>query len=263
MGNQNMEKIVDYLKQLDLSDVEAKLYLTLLQTGSASVRDLAATIDIKRTTAYFYIDQLIDKGLIMKLVKGSKKLVAANEPENLKHLVEEKLTFAKSIQQDLPDILQKLSKISPEKNETKEVEIRSYKGALNAQKIYAEALKANEVRSYARVYQKKEQLFPNNNEFFINAFKKNKKLKMWEIIYDSDSTLEPAEEITASTDRYLYMYMPKHLKLSSEDILIYDDRVAIINYRGNNTSIVLHSKDFYNNLKELFDFVWEVLSERK
>ena len=86
---------------------------------------------------------------------------------------------------------------------------------------------------------------------------------MWEIIYDSDSTLEPAEEITASTDRYLYMYMPKHLKLSSEDILIYDDRVAIINYRGNNTSIVLHSKDFYNNLKELFDFVWEVLSERK
>ena len=46
-----MEKIVDYLKQLDLSDVEAKLYLTLLQTGPSSVRDLAQTIDIKRTTA--------------------------------------------------------------------------------------------------------------------------------------------------------------------------------------------------------------------
>src|ERR1700734_1251596 len=100
-----MDKIVDYLKQLDLSDVEAKLYLTLLQTGPASVRDLAQTIDIKRTTAYFYIDQLVEKGLIMKLVKGSKKLVAANEPENLKILVEDKLESAKNVQQNFSTIL--------------------------------------------------------------------------------------------------------------------------------------------------------------
>src|ERR1700722_3759231 len=99
-----MDNIVDYLKQLDLSDVEAKLYLTLLQTGPASVRDLALTIDIKRTTTYFYIDQLVDKGLIIKLVKGSKKLVAANEPENLKILVEEKMKTAKAVQQGFPDI---------------------------------------------------------------------------------------------------------------------------------------------------------------
>src|SRR5580704_14634911 len=100
-----MDKIIDYLKQLDLSDVEAKLYLTLLQTGSASVRDLAATIDIKRTTAYFYIDQLVEKGLIMKLVRGSKKLVAANGPDNLKILVDAKLESAKAVQQNFPDIL--------------------------------------------------------------------------------------------------------------------------------------------------------------
>src|ERR1700691_3569790 len=104
-----MDKIVDYLKQLDLSEIEAKLYLTLLQTGPASVRDLAQTIDIKRTTAYFYIDQLVDKGLIMKLVRGSKKLVAANEPENLKSLVEAKLESAKTVQLGFPNILKALN----------------------------------------------------------------------------------------------------------------------------------------------------------
>lgn len=258
-----MDNIVDYLKQLDLSDVEAKLYLTLLQTGPVSVRDLAQTIDIKRTTAYFYIDQLVEKGLIMKLVKGSKKLVAANEPDNLKHLVEEKLAFAKKVQQGFPNILKELTTILPEGNDKKDVEIRSYKGMLSARKIYEEALRSDEVRSYVRVYQETDQLFPNNTNFFINAFKKNKHLKMWEIIYDSDSTLEPSQQIAESTDRYFYIFMPKHLKLSSEDILIYDGRVAIINYRGNNTSIVLHSVDFYNNLKELFDFIWQVLSEAK
>src|SRR5580700_4015299 len=108
-----MDNVIDYLKQLDLSDVEAKLYLTLLQMGPSSVRDLAQTIDIKRTTAYFYIDQLVDKGLIMKLVKGSKKLVAANEPESLKHLVEEKLESAKLVEKNFPEILKILTSDLP------------------------------------------------------------------------------------------------------------------------------------------------------
>src|SRR5216683_4756137 len=122
-----MDNIVDYLKQLDLSDVEAKLYLTLLQTGPASVRDLAQTIDIKRTTAYFYIDQLVDKGLIMKLVKGSKKLVAANEPENLKILVEKKLKNANDVQKKFPDILKALTTSLPKENNSGDAEIKYYR----------------------------------------------------------------------------------------------------------------------------------------
>src|SRR6185437_9522325 len=95
----SMNTIIDYLKQLDLSDAEAKLYLTLIQTGPNNVRDLAQTVNIKRTTAYFYIDQLIEKGLIMKIIRGSKKLISANDPENLHYLVEKKLDSARIVKQ--------------------------------------------------------------------------------------------------------------------------------------------------------------------
>lgn len=257
-----MDNIVDYLKQLDLSYVEAKLYLTLLQTGPTSVRDLAQTIDIKRTTTYFYIDQLVEKGLIMKLVKGSKKLVAANEPENLKTLVEAKINSAKAVQKSFPDILKLLTTISPEENNIKDAEIRAYKGIINARKIYEESLAADEVRAYVKI-KESEKLFPDNLPVFEKAFKKNKKLKVWEIIYDSESTTKDAERVESISDRYFYKFTPKHLKLSSEDILIYDGKVAIINYRGGQTSVVLQSSDFYNNFKELFDFMWNVLSEPK
>lgn len=130
-----MDKIIDYLKQLDLSDVEAKLYLKLLQSGPTSVRDLALTIDIKRTTAYFYIDQLVEKGLIMKIVKGSKKLVAANEPENLHFLVEKKLESAKAVQQNLSTILYELKAALPEQTEIDNAEIKYYKGAQGIKKF--------------------------------------------------------------------------------------------------------------------------------
>ena len=39
-------KIIDYLKQLELTDEEATIYLTLLQTGPVSVKSLAGETDI-------------------------------------------------------------------------------------------------------------------------------------------------------------------------------------------------------------------------
>jgi sugar-specific transcriptional regulator TrmB len=255
-----MDKIITYLKQLDLSDAEAKLYLRLLQTGSTSVRDLAQTVDIKRTTAYFYIDQLVEKGLIMKLVKGSKKLVAATEPENLKLLVEKKLTSAKNVQKSFSTILTELTKIAPKENNAKNTEIRSYKGILSARKIYEEALHSNELRAYVKL-KETEKLFSDNMPIFENAFKNNPRLKIWEIIYDSGSNTQDAERVESISDRYFYKYTPKHLKLNSEDILIYDGKVAIINYKERETSVVLQSSDFYKDFKELFDFMWNVLSE--
>ena len=146
-----MEKIIDYLKQLDLSDIEARLYIMLLQTGPTSVRDLALTIDIKRTTAYFYIDQLVDKGLIMKLVKGSKKLVAAEEPANLQSLVEKKLATAQKAQEQFPEVLSTIIASLPNSSSEKNAEISYYKGLQAAKKVYDDALCGSELRLYVNV----------------------------------------------------------------------------------------------------------------
>jgi HTH-type transcriptional regulator, sugar sensing transcriptional regulator len=254
-----MDKIIEYLKQLDLSDAEAKLYLRLLQTGPTTVRDLAQTVDIKRTTAYFYIDQLVEKGLIMKLVRGSKKLVAANGPENLQYLVEKKVSSAKQVKQNLPSFLKALSISPSESISANEAEIKSSKGITNARKIYLEALSSNELRTYIRI-DTKDPLFPDTALVFSNAFEKNPKLKIWEIIYAEDSGL-PSKKSRSRKGRYFYKHLPKTMKLSSEDILIYDGKVAIINFRGGKTNIVLQSRDLYNNFKEIFDSFWNTLGD--
>jgi transposase len=256
-----MDKIVDYLKQLELSEVEARLYLTLLQTGPTSVRDLAATIDIKRTTAYFYIDQLVEKGLIMKLVRGSKKLVSANEPESLQTLVEQKIASAKTVQQNLPSILKVLNNSLPKSNYNKDAEIKYYKGKNNIFKIYKEAFKANEFRSFVKV-EPEETLSPDNPGLFHNAFRVNKELKVWEIIYESPFSRRQAIKILSEhNNRYFYKFMPSSLKwsLASEDILIYDGKVVLVDYKEPLSIVVLESADFYNNFKELFNFIWRII----
>jgi sugar-specific transcriptional regulator TrmB len=254
-----MDNIVDYLKQLDLSDVEAKLYLTLLKTGPTSVRDLAATVDIKRTTAYFYIDQLIEKGLIIKLVKGSKKLVAASEPENLTILVEEKIKTANEVQKGFPAILEKLTTTFSQDNSVGNAEVRYYKGSNGVKKIYEEALQAEMLLSYVNIMDI-ENMYQNNVNIFDQALEKNKNITVYEIVEDSPASREQLK-ILSQNKRYKFKFLPKDVKINASDILIYNGKVAIINVRSSITGVVFHNIDYHNISKELFQFMWRTLPE--
>jgi HTH-type transcriptional regulator, sugar sensing transcriptional regulator len=252
-----MEKIIEYLKQLELSELEAKLYLTLLQTGPISVRDLAEDIKVKRTTAYLYIDQLVDKGLVVKLVKGSKKLISAEDPKNLQSLVDEKVKHAKEVEGLLPDIIKTISSKIPQTSEGTEAEIKYYKGKNGVKKIYEEVLKANEVRSYVNIEEIAE-VFPENFDLFDNALKVNPDMIMYEVVENSPQAKKRFEN-TKKRERYYYKFLPEDMKLSAQDILVYDGKVAIISLKDNTHGIVLSNLDLYNNLKILFDFIWKIL----
>ncbi len=252
-----MENILKFLKELELSEIEAKLYLTLLQHGSTSVRELAETIEIKRTTAYFYIDQLVEKGLIMKLVKGSKKQVAANPPESLQHLVEQKVASAKLVEQTFPSILQTITSSLPEQIDTNDSEIRYYKGKNGVRKIYEDALTANEMRSYVNLSAIQE-VFPENFRLFDAAFKANPQLKIFEIVENSPRS----KTRTQTSDKmHFHKILPPDMKLTAQDILIFEGKVGIINLKDDIHGVILRNTDLYNNLRLLFDFIWKILPE--
>lgn len=263
-----MNKIVDYLKQLDLSDVEARLYLTLLQTGPTSVRDLAMTIEIKRTTAYFYIDQLVEKGLVMKVVQNSKKLVSPNEPDNLQYLVKKKVASANTAKDQLSDILSMINAKLPKTDTAEDAEIRYYKGILGIKKIYEEALKGSEFRLYVNLTKLEKLLIPNNlgidYNMFETALAKNPKLTIYEIIADEPNSVGQFElDDTAQKENYRYKFMPGEVGLTAPGILLYDNKVAIINGKGQLNAVVLYNTDYYVNTVKLFDFIWKVLPETK
>ncbi len=260
-----MKDILNYLEQLDLSEIEAKLYLTLLKTGPISVRELAQKAGIHRTYGYVHINSLIDKELIVKLVYRSRKLIAASQPEDtLHHLVKEKVQRSKYIEKKLPDVIKALKDSTSQMKPAEEAEIKYFKGKNAAKRIYEEALKIDELRAYVKITEtgNTEKLFPDNEKVFNDAFKKNKKLIVKEIVYDSFAGVKDAQAVSKN-NRYFFKLMPGNFKwnITSEDILIYDDKVAIINYKEKISNIILQSIDYYNNSKELFDYIWSTLPE--
>jgi sugar-specific transcriptional regulator TrmB len=258
LRNSVMDNIVSYLKQLDLSDVEAKIYLTLLKTGPLNIRDLAQAVNLKRTTAYVYVDQLIEKGLIIKLVKGSKKFVAANEPDNLNILAEEKLKKATEVQHNFPEILQMITAALPQEKQADQSEIKNYAGKTGVKKLYTQALKSKELRSIVNI-EEILSAFPENADIFDEAINHNPGMIMYEIVVQSPEAIARMKQATGRTKNYYFKFLPGTMNIRSTDILIYDGNVSFIEIKNHINAVTLHSKELYNNFILLFDYIWQTL----
>src|SRR3989339_712584 len=75
----------------NLSEYEAKLYISALEMPEATVSDLATRTGIPRTAVYLPLEQLITKAFISPLKsKGKRTLYRAIEPKFLEHIFNRK-----------------------------------------------------------------------------------------------------------------------------------------------------------------------------
>lgn len=259
-----MKQILDYLEQLDFSKVESELYISLLDSGPMGVAELAERVKINRTATYAYIASLLKKGVVVK-IKGKSNKIAANSPENLNYLVEQKLSTAKKLKEKLPPIISALNISFPRLRANSDSEMKYYKGRNGVKAIYEECLKAKELRSY---YNASDiiNIFPENFQLFNDSFKHNPEIKMYEICEDSPQARRQIKFAYGKENkRYFWKLLPEDVKVTSNDILIYEGKVSIINIRDESSveGVVLSNRDYYNNSRQLFDLLWRFLPEPK
>lgn len=257
-----MQQILDYLQQLGFSDIEAKLYLSLLESGPMSVKDLSESVDVKRTTAYFHIDTLIEKGLIIRVVRGTRKQVAAVQPENALHaLVQQRLVNAECVKKELPTMLRDIDKTYAGLKSSDTFEVKHYKSISGIRSIYDDLFKSEDLCSYINLVGS-GSLFTDNIGLLDEAFAKNPKLQLRELIDDSPiSRYETGINLSRHKGRYFRKFMPSELKLTSEDTHIYDGKVAIVHFVGKVSGLVLKNSDYYNNAKAMFEYFWKTLPD--
>jgi sugar-specific transcriptional regulator TrmB len=85
------ETIVNALRNIGLSDKAAKVYLAALELGEATVQQLADKADLKRTTVYYTIDELIGVGALLETERRKKTFYLAVPPAQLLKSIEERL----------------------------------------------------------------------------------------------------------------------------------------------------------------------------
>jgi len=111
---QDRDELITMLKHFDLEEIDAKMYIGLLQTGPLSVGNLATKLDIERGKAYRSLEKLRSIGLITTTLSNPIICKPVEPQEALTNIIQRKENefvtmkkLADRLSGDLKDITRK------------------------------------------------------------------------------------------------------------------------------------------------------------
>lgn len=259
--NTKVDKSVkNFLLDFGLTDKEISVYTTLLKTGPNTIMNLARETSIKRSTTHNTVEELIKKGLVSQTNYGERRMVIAEDPDKLKFLMEQKKWDINKLEKNLPEVIKGIGELVPKGKEMVKASVKYYDGKEGASLIYKDAFNSVELRSYVNlgaVY----KYFPENEEFYINSQKKNPSLRVKEIVDSSPDSIRIAQTFTNHTN-FEYKTTKAALDLSAIDILMYDGKVAFINFGDNITGTIIENKEYYSSCVAIFELIWTIIDSK-
>ena len=245
-----MEKPLSQLQKLGLSQKEARLYLVALENGPATIAKLAQKSGLKRGTIYEFLAEMLEKGLLEVSISGKRKLYASVQPQKLKKIIDRQKEILDNL---IPD-LSLLTSTSPAKPK-----IKFYEGKEGLVTAYYEILdipNGSEVLGFA-TFQGIYKLF---SESAIKTYIKKrvaKKIKQKLIMPTDEYAHNHLNDIKRELRQTLMI--PKDKFSITNEINIYQDKVAIISLGEEKVGVIIESKQIADTQRAIFNLLWDNL----
>lgn len=257
---QDRDKIVNFLvKKFDLREGEVELYLELLKTQSATVLKLSQSTGMNRITVHGYVDNLVKKGLVTQSKRGSRRVLVPESPDKLNEILEDQRTELKQTESSLPAVIDLLKEIAPPARRMLVAESKFFEGKEGVASIYKDSARADKVYSFVNI-DKFYEAFPDGSmgDLLFRAMNKNSKREVWDITIDTPFARENAK----THDRYYCKYLSQAEDWYGFDILIYNEKTAIIQLEPTDMfANLIMSKPVAASLRNIHRSVWELLPE--
>ncbi|HEY4479592.1 MAG: hypothetical protein A3H69_01505 [Candidatus Sungbacteria bacterium RIFCSPLOWO2_02_FULL_47_9] len=246
-------KIEEGLKNLGLAEKEAKVYIALVQLGRGSAQSVADESGIKRPTAYVILENLIDKGMAVKIPRARKKLYEAKPPDEFFAEAEERFALSKTI---LPELMAMADKTGPK------FKTLYYEGEQNVKRMLSGINKKMAGKEILGFYAREtENISSEMNEFFHQW---NEDCKKNGITVRGLTPDDPSLEWYRKRTEY-FGHVFKYLNMkdySSEcSIEIGDDFIQIFSLRYMQ-GVYMENPDVARTLRQIFEMVWAARPEK-
>ncbi|MCR4322734.1 MAG: hypothetical protein NUV61_01450 [Candidatus Azambacteria bacterium] len=242
-----MENIEGKIESLGLSEKEAMVYIALLKAKEATVIQLARVTGIKRTSIYHCLESLIEKGLIMKIMKEDKAFYLAEDPKvSLDGLLRQKKTIIDAIVPELKNMFG-TGAFQPE--------IKIYHNMNGMRKMISDSLSTKE--KVYRYYISDLHVEDLVGEDFMDDFVRQR-IKLGVKVFSLRTfSYRPAREkdVIHSKEFREVRFFPENVVIKPY-ISIYDDKVMVVSSKEEKFGFVIQSKSFADAQKAIFDMVW-------
>lgn len=245
----NLEKIIG------LSEKEAKIYTALLSLGEASIIEIAKKAEIKRTTVYNLLPELVNNGLIQTSLKKKRRVYFVEDVRDLQTNLQNKERLLAGL---LPE-LQAVHNILPFKPK-----ITYYEGFEGLKAIFWDTIKSSkpgdeilEIIGTKDVY--KFFTLDFVQEYWAARVKNKLRLKM--IAPRGPESIDTYKRGQEHLRQVKFLEEPKSQFQSSMDI--YGNKIAIVSYTENFMGVVIESKQISDMQRASFEALWDALPEPK
>lgn len=236
------------LKEAGLSGNEVKVYLALLDLGSALAGDITKRSGVNRTNVYDSLDRLIEKGMASYVIKANRKYFEAAPPEHIIKYLDEKENEIKAKKKIINSVLPDLELKRKLSQQPQEATI--YKGRKGLKSIAEDVLNS-----------KKEHLVFGAEGKFVELFThyaqqwhmRRAKLKIpTRIIYNE----RIRKEKTKAGFKICKMRFISKIYESPATTWVYGDKVAIITWPDQPIATLIRSKEVAKSYKQFFEILW-------
>lgn len=249
--------MITQLKNLGLTDNEAKVYTAMLELGSATVLEISARAGVNRPTTYVQIESLKKLGLISTQTKGKKQLFIAESPEQLEFMIDRQRSELEQKKEELHKLLPELTQLFNLSDSKPQV--RFFEGKEGLMKIQDEFLKNKS----------KESISMSSADDVVNVFPSHSQKYTprrvqrgirSRLIYTSGKG--PFLKSDPALLREVRFISPEKMPFSL-DISVYDDVVAIANLRGTISGVIIKNQGIADSFRNILNFIWNSAEEVK
>ena len=245
MNKKDLIKYKNIFSKIGLDENDAIVYAYLMKNGESLIMDIAKKSGLYRPVIYKSINNLDEKGLIRISSQGKRKTYIAESPERLEILFKE---YEKIFFNDIEDIY------TLYESSTNKPSISISEGEQAIRDVYTDVVESLDKNEKYYRYSSIKQF--RKNKFIPKDYEYIRDKKGLERFIITGYNNQPARKLLGRTAKTI----PKDFDLFEDEInmVIYKDKVSIIDYPSKMTINVKHQK-FAEFQKKLFMLLFSKL----
>lgn len=245
----NENKLVKILKEIGLTDNEAKVYFISLSLGPSTVLTISKASGVKRTTTYSAIQSLQQRGLMNIELRGFKKLYTAESPEKLKDVLEQrKQLFTTNLDEFLALYNLKGG----------ESFIKYHEGLESVKTVYEKLIKDIKPNEEYLAIGGQEQWYKLDSAYFQDFIERRAKLNLRIRLLFQDSEIAHEHKRLEQNYNEKVKILPTKTSLTT-NMVITPQRVVIHQLTQPIIAIVIENKSIIQMQREMFEIIWNSL----
>ncbi|HTK04167.1 MAG TPA: helix-turn-helix domain-containing protein [Candidatus Eisenbacteria bacterium] len=254
-----MELSAALVRDLGLTETEARVYLEGLGAPAARVRDLVRRTGIKRPTVYHALETLVAKGIASKRSDGAMLLFAMAPPERIGALLSREADALARREAAYAALLPQLQRKGAAAKPAG-MEVSQYEGAAGVKTLVDEAL-------YCRgrhwdIIAPRRNFFSDFDKTYARYFMETRRKRgiaarsLWERSENTErSRVLSADDLRLRQPRYLPKVM--HGKFPAV-VILFDDKIAMISSAKEPSGALIRSEEMHATMAAMFEGLWSV-----